>query len=723
MMLCNMVYIPYINAEPDGRTQKFRKGVFTAKDMQLVNEDTIKFTWLVTRNSTYYAGALSFMIIFQCMEGERILYSWNAEPNADVVITAKLDSGETFEYEYIDIIEQWKSSVKAEFTKYLELGLDERAVFVKERVKEELTQYLDGEIERQDDNIGSTIAIMNDTLNSFDDILKTEITNMDSDIDVLKARMDTFTKLEEGSTTGDAELADIRVGADGKTYPTAGDAVRAIGDHVYGLIKYTPEWTDGIYISKGGHEIEYERYSASNSIPIRSDVIDKIVIVTCASVDSTAYCFYNRNGKMVESANIGLNTTSVQAYELTVPEEAASLRYTCLTTFTEDSYVLMHPSFANLSAYHTVLEHDVEDELYPDVLTDAMVGGFAVAGSGRITTTTNEMVRCGMLNVTAGERYEIKGYSVSAASLYALYSEDDTCILTFPTSEQESYTYHEEIVTIPDNCTRMVVGHYLSREATTVKLINFTEHTIDGLRKNTKSIRGLEVNVDTINKKLIDNNMYMYAVENVLCIGDSLTAGAYYGEGWNGASIGQNYPYYLGRMLNCNVTNAGKSGWSASDWVRDFLSYYDYKRYDSVIIWLGTNYGCSAMPTDEEIEAFIPDVNPRASEVNQSLYLIHLIKTIQTANPDCLIFIGNVFASKANITDNNQVISEIAAKYGLEMIDFSDLHYRDHIELHAGVGNPHFGKAGNIFVANRIANAINNYISEDPTRAEFGITG
>ena len=82
----------------------------------------------------------------------------------------------------------------------------------------------------------------------------------------------------------------------------------------------------------------------------------------------------------------------------------------------------------------------------------------------------------------------------------------------------------------------------------------------------------------------------------------------------------------------------------------------------------------------------------------------------------------NCFGSKSDVSANNTVLSQVAEKYGMLLVDMSDLTAANYPELHAGISNPHFGKAGNIYIAKRICDAIDAYFRADPVLCEFGLT-
>lgn len=92
-------------------------------------------------------------------------------------------------------------------------------------VQEEINNKLD--VMAQDGTLSELIQPLFDTYTTD---INNKIKNQNEAITTLKNRMDTFSALTEGSTTGDAELMDIRVPAynynSNQNYNSAGDAVR-----------------------------------------------------------------------------------------------------------------------------------------------------------------------------------------------------------------------------------------------------------------------------------------------------------------------------------------------------------------------------------------------------------------------------------------------------------------------------------------------------------------
>lgn len=111
--------------------------------------------------------------------------------------------------------------------------------------------------------------------------------NLSSEIaenaNLLDARIDAFTTLTEGSTTGDAELVDIRVGINGTIYENAGAAVRAIasgeglGDKSIDIVKLDAKLQSKFEKTTTTTEVDGDSYAISKYMIVGVDSTSKVV--------------------------------------------------------------------------------------------------------------------------------------------------------------------------------------------------------------------------------------------------------------------------------------------------------------------------------------------------------------------------------------------------------------------------------------------------------------
>ncbi len=156
---------------------------------------------------------------------------------------------------------------------------------------------------------------------------------------------------------------------------------------------------------------------------------------------------------------------------------------------------------------------------------------------------------------------------------------------------------------------------------------------------------------------------------NIVCIGDSLTEGAYGVPSGSDPVMGKLcYPYYLGQFTGANVTNNGKSGWTPK-------LHFTNKPFESslsadtdiVIIMLGTNNGLS--DTLESDTAYSNYNDYADTETGNYAKIIEYVTEKTAGNAKIILMTPPVTTRRDYIAATSNVVKKLAAKYGLDVID------------------------------------------------------
>lgn len=310
MALCDKVKVLYNNVESNSKKDKpTADGVYETSDLHIVDKNTVACSWEISDNATQYEGTLHFALLFLCMDGPVVTYRWGTDFYDDVVVLKKIGSELSFQLMHLDVIEQWKAAVKREFSVYIDQTVAGDVAVAKSELDEQLHNDMDARYAEISKVVNDKHAEIDEQIDTFDEILQRETTNMDNEIDVLKARMDTFTHLPDDSGASDAELTDIRVGADGRLYGSAGTAVRSasqILDNVKQRAYGSFESMEGVVHNDVVYQVEgkieqsigsgyYAEYKISD---------EKMLLMTGCSWSSFSIfplaAFYNSKGELIK---------------------------------------------------------------------------------------------------------------------------------------------------------------------------------------------------------------------------------------------------------------------------------------------------------------------------------------------------------------------------------------------------------------------------------------
>lgn len=515
------------------------------------------------------------------------------------------------------------------------------------------------------------INAQNQEISNFKTSVNNQISEQNDNINVLDARMDTFTHLTEGSTSGDAELEDIRVAFNGVTYASAGNATRGQANLVNELkTKVYPKmfnkksisWTSDKLIYSNGNILDNQSgWKISNAIPIDSKymIFDYIYQFSSNLTYSYLFNFYDsdniNNNHFVGSLNPDNAVASTKCYSnaniLELPENAKYLVISVIDSLLESINVYDTNLNMNFIKDESITYSKLDDLFYAENMFDGESTEGTIAADGTISSSTT---------------YKITDYiSCSENTYYYRFNKTDIALIGCYDSSKNwisrlAIYAGTDFFKTPANCSYF---KFCDTNADMNKQVISRSRTEYFLPYGTEY--GLQVKNSDFYKAIVNQMPYnkLYG-KNVCILGDSIA----YGVGATDRTK-DSWVALLGENTGANITNLAVGGASLQyreDAESIAKSIYttstetDFSNYDYVIISAGTNdiLANIGTPTDT--------VNTTACG---ALNLI--VENILTSNPYAqIIFFGPMFRARFSVGDGHN--SDDYAWQGKYVIDLAD---------------------------------------------------
>lgn len=495
------------------------------------------------------------------------------------------------------------------------------------------------------------------------------IANIQSQQNTLKERMDTFTSLPSGSTSGDAELQDIRVGANGITYNSAGDAVRG----QYRQLNEALLYQHGINIRLVNNSVK----------EINSDYIEFLpgsyrITFNFNNTNKRVVSLKKRNGYWVNQSEPFEQRLYSLEFTVTEPYEALILVREINTDGTavdmefadiNDIIIYIKDTTNKLINYFSYIDNQLKNPIMENYKIETKENGYYNKNNTFVSDEQYNCKRTSLIKIENGTKYLYKGVGKFNAISVIWYSDINEDVISSEIYESGS-SY--KILTPPTNAKYVRFFSFADKKYGTVLSV------MKYLDKDTTT-----GDIDRI--RTTNNSNVLFNKTWVVC-GDSWTAGDFSGlpkEQYFDGNYGVNktYQYFIGKRNSMNIiTNAinGSTMAITKDYLdgtvtdKNFKDPFSNTRYKNIKGIENADYITLMFGINDKYHSNIGTINDDTNETFYGAWNV-VLKDYITKYPNSKI--GVIIYSGDISTDIHQALIAVSKNNGIPYLDLNSTNY------------------------------------------------